>query len=84
VLRDGKRLPCLGVAELAPGGAALLLGLPSRPGEQLRLALVNPLRNYGEVVVLRVTSCTPVPGGFLARGHLAPSLDPVACRLLLG
>jgi hypothetical protein len=84
VLRDGKRLPCLGVAELAPEGAALLLGVPARPGEQLRLALVNPFRNFGEVAVLRVTSCAPAPEGFLARGNFDRPLDPVAWRLLLG
>jgi hypothetical protein len=33
VLRGGRSLPCLGVANLSPLGAAVLLGAPARPGE---------------------------------------------------
>jgi hypothetical protein len=84
VLRGDRHLPCLGVAELSPLCAAVLLGEPARPGEVLRLALVNHAEDFGTRAVLRVASCTPAPVGFLARGHFARPLDPVAWRLLRG
>jgi hypothetical protein len=82
VLRGGRSLPCLGVADLSPLGAAVLLGAPARPGEALRLALVNHAEDFGTGVVLRVVSCTPAPLGFLARGRFARPLDLGAWGLL--
>jgi hypothetical protein len=84
VIRSGGRLPCLGVADLSPLGAALRLGAPARRGEALRLALVSPAEDFGTVAVLRVASCTPAPEGFLAWGGFAPPLDPDTWALLLG
>jgi hypothetical protein len=84
VRRGGTSLPCLGVADLSPQGAAVLLGAPARPGEALRLVLVNAAGNFGATVVLRVTACTPASDSFLAWGLFSPPLDAGSWELLLG
>jgi hypothetical protein len=84
VLRGDRHLSCLGVAELSPLCAAVLLGEPARPGEALRLVLLNHAEDSGAGTILRVRSSTPAPEGFLVRGLFALPLEPGTWRRLRG
>jgi hypothetical protein len=83
MLRDGDPVPYPCLLVVAAGAAALLLGFPPQPGEELQLMLYNRRVPGWHRADLRVARSTRVRAGFLVLGTFAKPLPGEAWMLLM-
>jgi hypothetical protein len=80
----GRFTSALGVIDISPRGVALLVRVPLRQGERLRLLLANRAGLFSAAVTWRVAHCRRAGENFIVGGPFEGPLSPDVYRRLLG